>query len=210
MMGMTYWLPVIIPVIISVAALVISILGLLYQSYYNQADYEYKRDPEFEVSVRMALQTKEYEAEQKTYPVIDKFNVDITAKNNIESLYIVSPTFEVTKIDVKYDIEKQLSDYFSQAYQNGKPDIANDNSTYFYRFVIYSSIDDDIEMKLLYFKGSIISAKNKDMDVNIRFIDPIELLEFEKAHLDDSEYEGERQIMKQYRDLKEYYGEWLY
>lgn len=64
MMGMTYWLPVVIPVIISVAALVISILGLLYQSYYNQADYEYKRDPEFEVSVRVALQTKEYEAEQ--------------------------------------------------------------------------------------------------------------------------------------------------
>lgn len=201
--GYMFW----IPVLVSLLSLGISCYAAYIQHTYANADYEYQRDPKFEMTAKLQyvpmLQGNEY----KTLVSISDFSIKILERNNIERLYLISPSKEVHEINLDGTMEKQFEDYFNQAYESHLPDLLEKNGTiaYFYRFLVYSSLDDELEINVLYVKTEVLEEKNNfSSPVQIEFIDRIKILEFEKAHPGDATYAGERKIAAEYRELEAY------
>ena len=202
-----------IPIILSVIALGVSICMACVQYIYSQAEYEYKRDPKFDVGGEMILRRIPPQGEEHiTIPAITSFNVEIAEENNIDQLYFISPSKEVQEIYVNDDVEEQVNRYFNEEYKKKNADILSDDGeiSYFYRFMVYSSLDDKIEIKVIYAKLEEMNAENEySSTMELQVIDKIKILEFEKAHLNDPNYEGERQIAAEYRELEKYYEKYL-
>lgn len=204
-----------IPILISAIALAVSIVSACLQNIYSEAEYEYKRDPKFIISANdvelqiVPLENGEYETQIST----NGFNVEIEEKNNLERLYFISPQKEVSEIKLDSDesAEKQIEDYMYRECEKGEDFITkNGDIGYFYRFLVYSSLDDKIEISILYNKReNITKENNRNGILNIVQADKIKLFEFENAHKDDPNYEGERIMAQQYRELEEYFRDYL-
>lgn len=195
----------VLPIIISCFALVVSCYMAYSQSQYAEAEYEYKRDPKFNINADVEFQKM---SNGESTPFAVNFNVDIVLKNNIDRLYIVSPEKEVKEIMVNDEVSEQIGEYFDTEYKDRKPDIftENDQIAYYYRFMIYSTINNSMDIKILFGKISTVEPSNF-MDFQV--VDEVKVLEFEQAHKDDPHYEGEKQIAREYRNLEKYFQDYM-
>lgn len=204
-----------IPILISAIALIVSIVSAYLQNIYSEAEYEYKRDPklsiyadELELQI-VPLENGEYETQIST----SGFNVEIEEKNNLEKLCFVSPKKEVFQVELASEksAEEHIREYMYRECAKGEDYITeNGDIGYFYRFIVYSSLDDKIEISVLYHKRENVTKEN-DRNGMLKLLqaDKIKLYEFENAHKDDPNYEGERIIAKKYRELEEYFKDYL-
>lgn len=203
----------ILPIIISLLALGISIYMALLQYHYSQAEYEYKRNPTFNISLHgFGLKREIVDGEVITFPFMQGFAVDIDSMNNFGHLYIIAPDYsteeiwsrESFKTEAKEElVEKGVFDYFNQAYADGSPDMKIGDNWYFYRFFVFKNQDNEYDIQGAYFKAQPMRGSELSGMTFLPFTD-VDQLEFEKAHLDDENYEGERRIAAQYREIKNY------
>lgn len=191
----------IVPIIISCLALVVSCYMAYSQARYAEAEYEYKRDPKFSVTATIVPHRM---ANGVNMHIVTNFDVDIVLKNNIDKLYVVSPEKEVKQIFVNDEVSEQITKYFKEEYKDKEPDIFTENNqtAYFYRFIIYSTINNSMDIKILFGKTTITTPEGF---LDFQVVDEIKLLEFEKAHINDPHFQGEKQIAKEYRELEEYF-----
>ena len=98
----------IISVVVSVMALVISIIGLSYSVFYEQKEYEYKREPELEMSWVPVFQKS---AESVNLDIgIQEIWVHIVDENNLDEVYLIRADRRVSKLTVeKQDLCIQLA-----------------------------------------------------------------------------------------------------
>ena len=88
----------IISVVVSVMALVISIIGLSYSVFYEQKEYEYKREPELEMSWVPVFQKS---AESVNLDIgIQEIWVHIVDENNLDEVYLIRADRRVSKLTV--------------------------------------------------------------------------------------------------------------
>lgn len=203
-----------IPILISAIALIVSIVSAYLQNIYSEAEYEYKRDPKFYISSALGIQLVPLEnGDYETQINADEINVEIEEKNNLERLYFMSPQYEMVEIllDDNESPEDQIKKYMAKEYAKGDDFTSKDgNYSYFYRFIVYSSLDDKIEINILYNKReNVTEENNRNGMFSLMPVDKIKLFEFEHAHKDDPNYEGERIIAKKYRELEEYFKDYL-
>ena len=192
----------IIPILISSVALITSVCAAYMQYRYSDADYEYKRNPSFSVTGTMCIQKSIIEGRAISVPYLASFDFDFDELDNLEQLYGIAPDYSVEEIETD-NIEKNLNDYFSSAFGIREPDIKNGNNWYYYRFIVFKAIDGELTMQVYLhktqpFKGDETAA------VMIEKADEVRLLEFEKGHIGNSDFDGERQIAAQYKEIKQY------
>ena len=200
-----------LPILISLIAVIISFITMCLQYKYSQADYEYLRDPKFSIKgeyLEVSVGTEKPQVSRFTW------TVSIKEKNNMDRLYFISPTKESYEISLDNEvyIDDHIKKYIDGEYAKGYDYVSKDGKNkYFYRFIAYSSLDDSIEVNALYNK---ITVNDKDGNespppIELKQVDKIKLYEFENAHKDDPNYEGERIIAKKYRELEEYFKDYL-
>lgn len=203
----------ILPIIISLFALGISIYMALLQYHYSQAEYEYKRNPTFNIGLDgLGMKREIVDGEAITIPFMQGFAVDIDSMNNFDHLYIIAPDYSAEEIrsresfetEAKEElVEKGVLDYFNQAYADGDPDMKIGDNWYFYRFFVFKNLDNEYDIQGVYFKAQPMHSSEISEMTFLPFTD-VDLLAYEKAHLDDENYEGERMIAAQYREIKKY------
>ena len=86
----------IISVVVSVVALVISIIGLSYSVFYEQKEYEYKREPELEMSWVPIFQKSAESSRMKIG--IQEIQVHIVDANNLDEVYLIRSDREVSRL----------------------------------------------------------------------------------------------------------------
>ena len=105
----------IISVVVSVMALVISIIGLSYSVFYEQKEYEYKREPELEMSWVPVFQKS---AESVNLDIgIQEIWVHIVDENNLDEVYLIRADRRVSKLTVEkkdlcIQLETNMMEYF--------------------------------------------------------------------------------------------------
>lgn len=191
---------------VAVAALVISILTAVQQSKFQIAEYEYKRPPVFQAyGAEPYVQSAIVDGEQVNVLYLSSFAFEFDAINNLDRLYGIAPDFTVEEID-KENIENSLRDYFLRSFSNKLPDIKNGDNWYFYRFIVLKSLDGSVSVQVYLYKTHPIRG-GEEVVSNIMKLDDVTMLGFEKAHPNDENYDGERQIAAQYREILGFFSE---
>lgn len=207
------------PIVISALSLLVSAFAIAVsvplaktQEYYLEKDYEYQREPAFILSMDgFSLKLEYIDGERVAKPVINGYEIEIAAINNLDRMYMISPNFKVTEIpsrNAEEDtadedlLEEGIDNYFKQAYANGAPDLKIGENWYYYHFFVFKQLDGTYNMQALFTKSSPLHGA-EPAPLSFKLITDIDLLEFEKSHLDDENYEGERIIAKQFREILE-------
>lgn len=195
---------------ISLGALALSLLSFIVSGYFSYKEYQYKRDPVFDIRGQGIEMQREAlpNGEHITKYTKANFKVEVDARNNLENLYFISPDKTVTRIDTqkKGMIEQNIKEYFEETYANNQPDALTESGiATFYRFMVYTCHDGDIEINVLYCRGENLNAENNYKgEIIVDRLTKVDMLEFEQGHKDDSEYVGEKEIAQQYREIEAY------
>lgn len=193
-----------ITVFISVLALIVSIVSVGITLIYSKADYEYKRDPVITAGGSIEIKNMgEY-----TVPKIGAIEVNIKEENNLENVYMVNPDYKVTQI-MGDNYTKAIENYFNEEYENDETSLFLNGYKYFYQYIVFTSIDDTMEINLFYCKTPEVGYNSEKASVEFKKVDEVNLIELEKGHSDDPAYEGERIMAKQFREIAEYYNDML-
>lgn len=195
----------IVSIVLSILALVVSLHSYMTETHYSEADYEYKRPPAMQILEDLTGKMVEENGEMEFVPYVSNFTIEIESVNNLDRVYIIDPAFQVEELPTK-DVENQLRDCLSASLSDGTPDIKIKNNWYFYRFVALKALDGEITVQVIFVKTTPISGDEVGA-VPFEVLNEVSMLEFEKAHLDDEEYAGERQIAAQYREIKTFLSE---
>lgn len=195
-----------ISVIISFFAVIIAFAALVVQYHYSSSEYKYKIDPTFDLHFSMKVTTEVVDGERIATPNIGKISIHNAELNNLARLYIISPDYTTVEIDTE-NIKNNIEDYFNKAVSIPENYIIYGDNTYFYRFVVYESLSDEIDIDVFYFKTSKLTKENKNAIIEFQKLDLIQLLEFEKGHIGDDNYIGERKIVEQYKEIRDFYDE---
>lgn len=179
--------------------------------HYSKQDYEYKRDPIFDIKGEGIGYKTEILPNGEKFLRYTKanFSVKIERFNSLENLYLISPDKIVERINLESNIEEQIKNHFEEAYEDEQPDVVTESGiATFYRFMVYTCHDGDIEINVLYVRGENDDEENNDPDVlgeiTVDRLTKVDMLEFEQGHKDDSEYVGEKEIAQQYREIEAY------
>lgn len=198
-----------IPIILSIFALLVSISSFVVSFIFSKADYEYKRDPVITgISAAMEVGNEEEDGKIVAVPLLSKVHIEIEEENNLEDVYIVSANYEVKELPGD-DYTKEIEEGFAEKYSDGKADININGYKYFYKFIVFRGLDDTVEIDLFYLKTDEYLKKSEDMFIQFNKVDAINILELEKGHPEEPEFEGEKTMAKQYRTLCDYYKDWL-
>lgn len=186
--------------ILSLIAVIMSAIAL----YYSDREYRYKLDPEIEVqgSMRMNLQRNEDGTEMIDMEVLGT-EINILQKNNLQSAYLIHADNRVEKLKIN-GIENTIESELDKQIELGEPDFVVNNVAYSYKFLFVSGLDDSYQLFLLYIRdGEFDIQSDEEAYVGFRKVDSIEMWELEKAHVNDKNYEGERELAKRYMEVME-------
>lgn len=189
-----------LPVIISIILTIITAYMAYIQYHYSEAEYRYKREPQIMIKAHFGMYIENEDNNLIKKPYISEFVFDMKHLNNLDKLYFVNSKFEVRQIYVK-KLEKLMRKYFEEEYSNKKCDLETKKYKYFYRFLITKGVDGDINLNVLVFKTQDSEIGEK-VELTFKQIDDIEIMEYEKAHIDNPSYDGERIIARQFRDIQ--------
>lgn len=199
----------ILTLIISAMAIVISSASLyvsLKEVGLQSDEYTYKIGPKFKLTASVTLTNALVNGNEKKLPILKAFHVDNIEENNLDELFLVDPRFNVKKID-RENISESVEMYFAESIgEDGLPDFSDtvNDVYYYYRFLVIKSLDATTDVRVLYFKSRPIDVEVNTENFGFLELDKVAMLEFEKGHLDDPLYEGERKIAEQYREITSY------
>ena len=199
----------ILTLIISLLAIIISLVTLYVSEkgvWVQTAEYEYKIGPKFELTASVTLADVLVNGTEKKLPLLRAFHVDNIEENNLDELFLVDPRFNVQKID-RENISESVESYFSNSIkEHDIPDFSDtvNDVYYYYRFLVIKSLDKTTDVRVLYFKSRPMDVIEKTGDFRFSELDKVTMLEFEKGHLDDPLYAGERKIAEQYKEIADY------
>lgn len=188
--------------IVSVATLYFSVKSVSVQT----AEYEYKIAPKIELTASITLADVLVDGVEKKLPLLQSFHVKGIEEHNLDELFLIDPRFRVQKID-KENICKSVEEYFSESIKEHEiPDFLDtvNDVYYYYRFLVVKSLDGTTDIRVLYFKSSSMDLTEKTGVFGFSDLDKTMMLDFEKGHLGDPLYAGERKIAEQYREITEF------
>lgn len=134
-------------------------------------------------------------------PQRNKFLIELSGKNNLRDIVVI--TSDKSPVYIKYEgvsaeaIEKDLENIIN----DGNFDLETDNWNYKYKFIVLKGID-DYSIYTAIVKSKKVEEKNM---VEQLFLDKHGMYELENVHIDDPDFEGERIISKQYKEIVDYY-----
>lgn len=100
-----------------------------------------------------------------------------------------------------------MEEYFSESIKEHEiPDFLDtvNDVYYYYRFLVVKSLDGTTDIRVLYFKSSSMDLTGKTGVFGFSDLDKTMMLDFEKGHLGDPLYAGERKIAEQYQEITEF------
>ena len=183
----------VLPIIISCFALIVSVIALYVNYYFNHKEYEYKIDPEIEVIGRIGLQVSQNGTGYSEESFLEDMQIHILQKHNLQEAYLISPDNTVEKLEID-DMEERLLSKFSQELKMNKADLVFGNLTYQYVFLLLKSLDDTSELYLVY-------AKSSDEVFEFQAASGIEIWGLANSHPDNPEFAGEKAMAAQYENL---------
>lgn len=183
----------VLPIIISCFALIVSVIALYVNYYFNHKEYEYKIDPEIEVIGRIGLQVSQNGTGYSEESFLEDMQIHILQKHNLQEAYLISPDNTVEKLEID-DMEERLLSKFSQELKMNKADLVFGNLTYQYVFLLLKSLDDTSELYLVY-------AKSSDEVFEFQAASGIEIWGLANSHPDNPEFAGEKAMAVQYENL---------
>lgn len=189
----------VIAIIISVAALAVSIYVAYSTTRYAEAEYSYKLDPKIEVYGNVGVQ--KFSNEPGAFQVVmDKYHVTITEKNNLDRAYLIYPSYRVEGLTLD-NMENILQGKMEKG-QTSAPDIDTGKYQYRYFFVYLESFDDNGELYLIYTKVFPSSPESKIIEFNC--VSGIEVFGLgNERHENTEEYEGEKIMAAEYMRILE-------
>lgn len=190
-----------ISILVSIVALIISIYMAHLQYVYSDAEYMYKRDPKIGTPKGTLYLQESVDGDR--FFMMKDINIEITEENNLEKVYLISPDYGVTILPGE-NYTEEMKMYFNETFRYEAPDLKLNGYMYFYRFVLFEGLDDDLELNLFYLKTETLSGEGP-VEFVFNKVDRINLLHMQKGNRGDSTYEGERKMAKQYEELCVYY-----
>lgn len=186
----------IISVVVSVMALVISIIGLSYSVFYEQKEYEYKREPELDMSWVPVFRKS---AESVNLDIgIQEIWVHIVDENNLDEVYLIRADRRVSKLTVeKQDLCIQLAKDMKEYFSENSPDLITSTHQYHYQYIVLKNLDGSTRLYLVY-------VKNNGNMAEFQAVSEIEIYGLKNGHADDPVYEGEKMMAEQYEEITEY------
>lgn len=195
---------VIIPIVVSIISLCIAIYMAYIQYHYADIEYEYKVDPKLKVGFIPTVKFDYKDGIRLNEFTAKNIDIEIAEKNNLRKVFLINSKNEVKDIGgipgIEENLKKQIT-INSEDY-----DIEINGYKYKYWFLVFQSLDDDIDIHLIYTKSKPFAPDEQGIHV-FDSREYIGILEFDKGHENDAEYEGERIIAKQYKEIVNWYRE---
>ena len=186
----------IISVVVSVMALVISIIGLSYSVFFERKEYEYKREPELEMSWVPIFQKSAESSRMKIG--IQEIQVHIVDANNLDEVYLIRSDREVSRLTTeKKNICIQLATDMKEYFSENSPDLITSTHQYHYQYIVLKNLDGSIRLYLVY-------LKNNGSMATFQAVSEIEIYGLKNGHVDDPIYEGEKVMAERYEEIMEY------
>lgn len=195
---------VIIPIVVSIISLCIAIYMAYIQYHYADIEYEYKVDPKLKVGFIPTVKFDYKDGIRINEFTAKNIDIEIAEKNNLRKVFLINSKNEVKDIGGIPGIEENLK---KQITINSEDfDIEINGYKYKYWFLVFQSLDDDIDIHLIYTKSKAFAPDEQGIHI-FDSREYIGILEFDKGHENDAEYEGERIIAKQYKEIVNWYRE---
>ncbi len=195
---------VIIPIVISLVSLGIAIYMAYVQYNYADIEYEYKVDAKLKVGFIPTVKSDFKDGSRLNEFTAKNIDIEIAEKNNLRKVFLINSKNEVKDIGgipgIEENLKKQIT-INSEDY-----DIEINGYKYKYWFLVFQSLDDDIDIHLIYTKSKAFAPDEQGIHI-FDSREYIGILEFDKGHENDAEYEGERIIAKQYKEIVNWYRE---
>lgn len=177
-----------VPIILSLLAIFISYS----QSFYMKEEYKYKLPPKLIYDV--VGERKIYNDLRTEYD-INQFNIKILEDNNLDDIFIIDHDNNVYSVGYKESKQLGKSDQeiIKNIFDKENPSIVTGKYKYYYNFIILKSLDNRYSINIIFSKNSEKSTWS--------IFDPLQLYSFEKYDDNNLEFEGEKIILKKFKEL---------
>ncbi|MGP1544300.1 MAG: hypothetical protein ACTTIO_05005 [Candidatus Fimenecus sp.] len=173
----------IISAVLSIAAIVISIISMFLNAFLMNREYEYKLSPEIQTEI--STKTTENRV------MIDKITLKIPQKNNIQAAYLISPDMTMTKLVLNND-ETEITDIKTDSIEKGVYDLNENGVHYQYGFILLKKLNETYDLHIFYLKAcgnktfsaavsdieTLALAKSKDKGDNFIYNEYLKINEF--------------------------------
>lgn len=182
-----------ISIILSCVALIVSIFAYHNQSQYAEMEYEYKLEPEIDVTGAMSFEMQKQDDGVDITLNNDNFEIQLLQKNNLRRAYLIHANYKVEKLEMD-EIEQTLNNDWENTFQFKEPDLEKNGVKYNYEFLYLEGLDQSSSLYLIY------ARYGKTENFCVQALSGVEIIELEKLNEDDDKYEGERELAKLYLD----------
>lgn len=183
-----------ISIILSCVALIVSIFAYHNQSQYAEMEYEYKLEPEIDVTGAMSFEMQKQDDGVDITLNNDNFEIQVLQKNNLRRAYLIHANYKVEKLEMD-EIEQTLNNDWENTFQFKEPDLEKNGVKYNYEFLYLEGLDQSSSLYLIY------ARYGKTENFCVQALSGVEIIELEKLNEDDDKYEGEREFAKLYLDI---------
>lgn len=183
-----------ISIILSCVALIVSIFAYHNQSQYAEMEYEYKLEPEIDVTGAMSFEMQRQDDGVDITLNNDNFEIQVLQKNNLRRAYLIHANYKVEKLEMD-EIEQTLNNDWENTFQFKEPDLEKNGVKYNYEFLYLEGLDQSSSLYLIY------ARYGKTENFCVQALSGVEIIELEKLNEDDDKYEGERELAKLYLDI---------
>lgn len=185
----------IISIVVSCFALVVSGLMLYVNYYFNNKEYEYKIDPEVEITGGLGIQVHQNGEQHNAETFLEDLQIYILQKNNLQDAYLIYPDNTVEKLTID-DMEQRLISELNEDLKMNRSDMKFGTISYHYVFLFLEGLDETSELYLIYMKSD-------DGVINFYGVSGIEVWGFANSNQQNKDYEGERVMAEQYLRILE-------
>lgn len=191
-------------VITAGAALVVSVVAFQNQSQYTELEYRYKLKPEIDMqngNMDISVQ-KSTDGSTEIKSKVSGSKIKILQKNNLRSAYLIHDNYEVEKLELE-NVENELEANLNEQVEFNTPNMIINGVSYHYEFVLLEGLDDSYELFLIYLRSGKLEELEELEEVGYKSVSGAEIIELEKAHMDEDDYAGERELAKKYLEILE-------
>lgn len=188
----------ILSILVSGLALIISAVSLLSQYHYSELEYQYKIKPEIDMQGGMGVIVQKYEdGSGIVTPNVSECKIQVLQKNNLRTAYLIHDNYEVEEVELD-NIENMLELELMEKIEFNKPSMVCNDIPYHYEFLLLEGIDDSYELFLIYLRSGKLGG-----EIAFDAVSGAEIIELEKSHIGEEDYEGEKELAKKYLEVLE-------